>query len=164
MRTTAASSPSSSPTMRSGPACPTRSRTTSSSSPGGILHAHPPPRANCVNRCVVVTARASLRCLLGLVEVLKENAVPHPQRDHLAVELAYLMGLVGREHALQLLAAVRIGGQRCRDELREVGVEIHLRVRPILTRLPQLVRGHADSVARPVTLTLAGGGVCVLVG
>jgi hypothetical protein len=41
-RTTAASSPSSSPTSRSGEACPVRPRTTSSSSPGGILQAQPP--------------------------------------------------------------------------------------------------------------------------
>ena len=48
--TAAASSPSSRPTSRSRDAIPTRPRTMSSSSPGGILQAHPPPWAYWVSR------------------------------------------------------------------------------------------------------------------
>ena len=50
--TTAASSPSSSPTSRSGGRCPDRPRTISSSSPGGILQAQPPPEAKDVRRAM----------------------------------------------------------------------------------------------------------------
>src|SRR5664280_29731 len=55
MRTAAASSPSSRPTSRSCDGTPTRPRTISSSSPGGILQAHPPPWAYWVSRVVVRT-------------------------------------------------------------------------------------------------------------
>ena len=51
IRTTAASSPCSTPMSRSGCGWAGMSRATaSSSSPGGILHAHPPPRAYWVSR------------------------------------------------------------------------------------------------------------------
>src|SRR3954451_681612 len=61
-RTAAASSPWSRPTSSSGSAgpVPSRSRTMSSSSPGGILHAHPPPCAYWVSRIAVVVMMASL--------------------------------------------------------------------------------------------------------
>ena len=50
-RTTAPSSPFSTPTIRSVPGpSGTRAASVSSNSPGGILHAQPPPRAYCVSR------------------------------------------------------------------------------------------------------------------
>src|SRR6476660_5544008 len=63
--TAAASSPASRPTSRSASAIPVRPRTISSSSPGGILHAQPPPCANWVSRTVSTPA-----------------VIPHPRRAY----------------------------------------------------------------------------------
>src|SRR3954468_13960326 len=74
MRTAAASSPESRPTSRSDVSADTfllSSATTSSSSPGGILHAQPPPCANRVSRtrCSVAVTPSTL----GIAEYCRSS-------------------------------------------------------------------------------------------
>src|SRR5699024_9883606 len=75
-RTTAASSPSSTPTKRSDESNPPSPLTICSSSSAGILQAHPPPWAYCVNRYV-----ASLSVITRSLALLQRVVVHRRQRS-----------------------------------------------------------------------------------